>query len=122
MNFPINNQEEFDAAVAEVHGDIAALKGQVTTLTTERDALQGKVKGYETDALKRKIAQEKGIPMDMASRLSGDDEKALKADADNMAAMLRAFKGPAPLADPMLKDPDPKTADMESMLRDLRGE
>ena len=122
MNFPINNQEEFDAAVAEVHGDIAALKNQVTTLTTERDTLQGKVKGFETDAMKRKIALEKGIPMDMASRLAGDDEKALKADADNMAAMLRAFKGPAPLADPMPKDPDPKIADMTNMLRDLRGE
>lgn len=122
MNFPINNQEEFDAAVAEVHGDIAALKNQVETLTTERDTLQGKVKGFETDAMKRKIAQEKGIPMDMASRLTGDDEKTLKADADNMAAMLRAFKGPAPLADPMPKDPDPKIADMTNMLRDLRGE
>ena len=122
MNFPINNQEEFDAAVAEVHGDIAALKNQVTTLTTERDTLQGKVKGFETDAMKRKIALEKGIPMDMASRLAGDDEKALKADADNMAAMLRVYKGPAPLHDPSPANPDPKTADMASMLRDLRGE
>ena len=122
MNFPINTQEEFDAAVAEVHGDIAALKDQVATLTGERDDLQLKLKGHEIDAMKRKIAQEKGIPMDMASRLSGDDEKALKADADSMAAMLRAFKGPAPLADPMPKDPDPKNADMTNMLRDLRGE
>ena len=122
MEFPINNQEEFDAAVAEVHGDIQGLKDQVTTLTTERDTLQGKVKGYETDALKQKVAKDKGIPLDMASRLSGDDEKALRADADNMAVMLRAYKGPAPLHDPTPKDPDPKTADMASMLRDLRGE
>lgn len=122
MKFPINNQEEFDAAVAEVHGDVKGLQNQVSTLTTERDALQGKVKGYETDALKRQIAQEKGIPMDMASRLSGDDEKALRADADAMAGLLKSYKGPAPLHDPSPKDPDPKTADMASMLRDLRGE
>lgn len=122
MKFPINNQEEFDAAVAEVHGDVSDLKNQVSTLTTERDTLQGKVKGYETDALKCKIAQEKGIPMDMASRLTGDDEKALRADADTMAGLLKAYKGPAPLHDPNPKDPDPKTADMASMLRDLRGE
>ena len=122
MNFPINTQEEFDAAVAEVHGDVADLRNQITTLTTERDTLQGKVKSFETDALKRRIAQEKGIPMDMASRLTGDDEAALKADADNMAAMLRVYKGPAPLHDPSPANPDPKTADMASMLRDLRGE
>jgi hypothetical protein len=58
----------------------------------------------------------------MASRLTGDDEKALRADADAMSGMLKAFKGPAPLHDPAPKDPDPKTADMEAMLRDLRGE
>lgn len=119
---PINTQEEFDARVTEVYGDVKNLQSQVTTLTTERDTLQGKVKGFETDALKQKIAKEKGIPLDMASRLSGDDEKALRADADSMAAMLRAYKGPAPLHDPAPKDPDPKTADMTNMLRDLRGE
>lgn len=122
MNFPINTQEEFDAAVAEVHGDVVDLRNQITTLTTERDTLQGKVKGFETDALKRRIAQEKGIPMDMSSRLTGDDEAAIKADADKMAAMLRVYKGPAPLHDPSPANPDPKTADMASMLRDLRGE
>ena len=122
MNFPINNQEEFDAAVAEIHGDIAGLKNQVSTLTTERGALQDKVTGFETDALKRKIAHEKGTPLDMASRLTGEDEKALRADAEAMAGMLKAFKGPAPLHDPAPKDPNPKTADMTYMLRDLRGE
>ena len=34
MDFnPINTQEEFDARVAEVYGDVAGLQGQITALT-----------------------------------------------------------------------------------------
>lgn len=126
---PINTQEEFEARVTEVYGDVKDLQGQINTLTGERDThaatiaqLQGQIKGYEITALKQKIAKEKGIPMDMASRLTGDDEKALRADADAMATMLKNYKGPAPLHDPNPKGTDPKTASMADMLHELRGE
>lgn len=119
---PINTQEEFEARVTEVYGDVKDLQGQITTLTGERDTLQGKVKGYETAALKQKVAKEKGIPMDMAHRLSGDDEKAIRTDADAMAANLRAYKGAAPLANPEPEAEDGKRAGLRSLLRGMKGE
>ena len=119
---PINTQEEFDARVTELYGDVKGLQGQVTTLTTERDALQGKVKGYETTALKQKVAREKNIPLEFAARLSGETEAEIKADADAMAGNLRALKGAAPLFEPGGKDPDAKTTGMATMLSELRGE
>ena len=126
---PINTQEEFEARVREVHGDVAGLQGQINTLTGERDAhaatiaqLQKQVKGYETTALKQRIAKEKGIPLDMASRLSGEDEKALRADADTMAAGLKAYKGPAPLADPTPAAEEGNRAGLRRLLRGLKGE
>lgn len=126
---PINTQEEFDAAVAARYGDVANLQQQIQTLTGERDThantianLQKEISGYKTAELKQRIAKEKGIPLDMASRLSGETEKDLRADADTMAGMLRAYKGPAPLADPGRKDPDGKNASMSAMLSELRGE
>ena len=126
---PINTQEEFDARVTEVYGNVKDLQGQITTLTGERDThantiaqLQKQVKGYETTALKQRIAKEKGIPMDFASRLSGETEADIKADADAMAGMLKAVKGPAPLFEPGGKDPDAKTVGMTTMLNELRGE
>lgn len=119
---PINTQEEFEARVTEVYGNVKDLQGQITTLTGERDTLQSKVKGYETTALKQRIAQEKGIPAKFATRLSGETEADIKADADAMASMLREVKGPAPLFEPGGKDPDAKTAGMTSMLSELRGE
>lgn len=54
----------------------------------------------ERQILKARIAREKGIPAEMADRLTGEDEKGLRADADIMAASLRAFKGAAPLYNP----------------------
>lgn len=126
---PINTQEEFDARVSEVYGDVKGLQGQISTLTGERDThaetitkLQKEINGYKSNELKQRIAKEKGIPMDMAARLSGETEKDLRADADAMASTLRAFKGPAPLHDPQPKDPDAKSASMTAMLSELRGE
>lgn len=126
---PINTQEEFEARVLEVYGDVKGLKGQIETLTGERDThattitqLQNEINGYKTADLKRRIAEEKGIPLEMAARLSGDDEAAMRADADSMATALRAYKGAAPLFDPSKKDPDPAKANLETTLKELRGE
>lgn len=126
---PINTQEEFDARVAEVYGDVKDLQGKISTHTqtiADRDQtiaqLQGQIKGYETTAMKQRIAREKGIPTEMAARLSGETEKDIRTDADAVAAMIRAIKGPAPLHDPMPSDPDPKNASLTNMLHELRGE
>ena len=105
---PINTQEEFDARVREVHGDIAGLQGQI--------------KGYETESLKRKIAGEKGIPLEFASRLTGENEADIKADADRMTGLLRAYKGTAPLAEPNQNNEDAGRAHMRSLLRKMKGE
>lgn len=126
---PINTEEEFAAAVKDKYGDVEDLQGKITThegTIAARDKtiaeLQGKVKGYETTALKQKIAKEKGIPLDMASRLAGDDEKSLRTDADVMAANLRAYKGAAPLAEPGPAAEDGKRAGLRNLLRGMKGE
>ena len=129
MDFtPITTQEEFDARVREVHGDIAGLQGQIDTLTNERDThattiaqLQGQIKGYENDALKRRIAGEKGIPLEFASRLAGENETEIKADADKMTGILRAFKGPAPLAEPTVNTENTSRTHFRAMLGKMKG-
>lgn len=126
---PINTQEEFDAAVRARYGDVENLQGQITTLTGERDThantianLQKEISGYKTAELKQRIAKEKGIPMEMASRLSGESEKDLRADADTMAGMLRAYKGTAPLADHQEPAGEGNRAGLRSLLRGMKGE
>ena len=126
---PIQTKEDFDARVQELYGDVKDLQGQITTLTGERDAhaktiadLQSQIKGYQSKELRQKIAASKGIPADMADRLTGENEKELSADADRLAKSLKAIKGPPPIADPNRVDPDNKNAALINMLQELRGE
>lgn len=126
---PINTQEEFDAAVAARYGDVANLQQQVTKLTGERDThaatiadLQKQIKGHETTALKQRIAQEKGIPFEMASRLTGETEKDIRADADTIVGHLRAYKGTAPLAEPNQPTEEGNRAGLRNLLRSMKGE
>lgn len=126
---PINTQEEFDNRVRELYGDVGNLQQQLTTVTGERDThattiaeLQKKVKGYETSALKQRIAREKNIPPEMAERLTGETEKDITADADAMASILRNVKGTLPLYNPEPPAPDSNTVSMQGMLNELRGE
>lgn len=124
---PINTQEEFDAAVREKYGDIEDLRGQINTLTGERDghaetikALQGELDGYKTAELKNRIAKEFGIPADMANRLAGADEKAMREDAKALKGQLNAHMG----ADPgKQKGNDGKDGGngLLSMLRSMKG-
>lgn len=130
MDFtPINTQEEFDNRVRELYGDVSDLQGQITTLTGERDTaaktiaeLQGQVKGYELSGLKQRIARQKGIPAEMAERLTGETEKDIQKDADTMAALLKRERGTAPPFRPEKDDPDAKSAALVNMLHELRGE
>lgn len=125
----ITTQEEFDAAVAERYGDVAGLKQQVETLTTERDGhastvatLQAQVKAYQTAELRQKIAREKGIPPEMAHRLSGETEKDIRADADTLSALIKGIKGPAPMYNPEAGEEKGEKAGFRALLRKMKGE
>ena len=58
----------------------------------ERD---GKIKGYESSAMKIKIAREVGLPYEAAERLAGEDEDAIRKDAESLKAIIGSGK-PAP--------------------------
>lgn len=99
---PITSQEALDAriedalkAYREKNGDPVALAKQLDTLTRDKgkqdnelESLRTEVAGYKTAALKSKVAREAGLPYELASRLAGDDEAALKKDAESLAKLL----------------------------------
>ena len=130
---PINTQEEFDAAIKDrlerergKFSDYESLKTQVGTLTTERDtAVQqlsdanAKIKTYETNSVKMRIAQEKGLPAEMALRLTGETEEDIAKDADSMVQIFKATKGTAPLFDNTSGAGDDQDAALKQMLQNL---
>ena len=129
----INTQEEFDAAISArlerergKYADYEDLKAQVGTLTTERDtALQqvadrdAKIAKYETDSVKTRIAREKGIPAEMAHRLTGETEEDIAKDADTLAQIFQAAKGTAPLFDNSQPVGEDKDAGLKKLLQNL---
>ena len=127
---PIDTQEEFDAAVAARYGDVGSLQAQVETLTGERDGhaatiagLQKEIDGYKLSNLKQQITREKGIPAEMADRLTGETEKDIRTDADKMVGVIRAVKGPDPTAQTEQPTEGNTTrAAFRAMLRKMKGE
>lgn len=72
--------------------------------------LQAKVKGYETDSVKTRIALEMGLPYAMSARLTGDTEDAIRKDAEDLRQMMRADK---PQSAPPLRSHEPATGSSE---------
>lgn len=124
----IETQEDFDAAIKarldrntktvtdEVKksyegylspDEAKKLTEQVESLTkalTERDGsiadLTAKNKAYETASVKARIAHEKGLPYELAERLSGETEQDIAADAEKLAQFVSSQKPAAPLYNP----------------------
>jgi len=134
---PINTQEEFDAAVRSrlqrerekyadyetIKAENGTLKNQVSALTGEKEALEKKVKGHETNSVKMRIAQELNIPASMAERLNGETEEDIRKDAEAMANIFKTAQGAAPLYNPNTQPPaNNNDAAMAEMLHSLRGE
>ena len=83
--------------------------------------LTGKVTNYETTSLKTRIAHEMGLPYELASRLTGDDENALREDAKTMAKLIPTKPAPPPLKSTE-QTIDGKDAAYKSLLNGLKGE
>lgn len=76
----------------------------------ERDA---KIKGYEAEAVKQRIAHEVGIPYELSGRLSGDNEDAIRKDAEALLKVIGNTNPVAPLA-----TNEPSGTNLETAARD----
>lgn len=83
------------------------LKGKYDKLQKDQEGhektvqeLNAKIKGYETDSVKTRIAHETGLPYEMAKRLAGDTEDDIRKDAEALSKLVSASnaKGAPPLA------------------------
>ena len=75
------------------------LEGKKAEWETQLAEANGKIKAFETAALKSRIAHEAGLPYDLAGRLNGDTEEAIKADAEKLSALFKSAKPKEPLKD-----------------------
>lgn len=115
----ITTQDAFDAAISErikrereslnkkysdyndlkaKATDYDALQNKVSAYDKTVAELQAKIKGYETNSVKMRIAQEKGIPLELATRLAGESEDDIRQDAETLAKFIGGEKPATPTA------------------------
>ena len=84
----------------KLNDQITSLSTQLTEKDTSIADLTAKNKAYETASVKVRIAHEKGLPYELADRLSGETEKDIAADAEKLSQFVSAGKPAAPLYTP----------------------
>lgn len=83
------------------------LQDSVSEKDSEIEKLKAENSKYVTSTVKMRIAKEVGLPLELASRITGDDEKAMKADAQSL---IKLFTPAAPMASTENKDVGKNTA------------
>lgn len=108
--------------------------GQITSLTKELTAAKEKqanhdkeladrdktIRDYESRSVKTRIAHETGLPWELAERLSGEDEAAIRKDAESLlAAIGQTRKQTPPLATKEIRDGESKKAALRELANAL---
>lgn len=143
---PITTQDAFDAAISErikrereslnkkysdyndlkaKAADYAALQDKVSAYDKTVAELQAKIKGYETNSVKMRIAQEKGIPLELATRLAGESEDDIRQDAETLVKFIGGEKTatpPAPLRSTEPANGSAANAALKALSAQLKGD
>ena len=114
--------EKYDADIASLNEKISGLEGEKTSSATKISELEAKVWEYETSSVKMRIAREAGLPAELADRLSGADEAAMRTDAESLAKLIRGQN-----VAPMYRQAgeganDSKDAALKDLLKKVRHE
>lgn len=106
----------FESTIADLNKQIETLNGQTGRITE----LEAKIREYETASVKTRIAREAGLPAELADRLSGADEAAMRTDAESLAKLIRG-QNVAPMYKPTGEGGnDAKDAALKDLLKQVR--
>ena len=115
---PEDHQKAIDEANKALTDYKAAHAGDEQTIAD----LQAKTQEYETAALKSRIAREVGLSYEWIGRISGTDEKSIRADSESLKELVGSQATPAPLPPRSTETPpaDAKAAALKGMLSGLK--
>ena len=115
-------KKDYDAQISTLSKDAETNAKKYADYDKQLADRDSKIKGYETASVKTRIAHEAGLPYEMASRLSGDTEDAIRKDAEALVKLIGKNKPTAPLADSEEKAGDGKFEAVRVLARSLKGD
>lgn len=83
--------------------------------------LNSKIKGYETDSVKTRIAHETGLSYEAIEFLKGDDEDSIRKSAESLKGLV-GMTNVAPLASTESNAGDATDVALRNTLKGLKGE
>lgn len=92
-----NKTEELNNQIADLGNSLNVANDKAATDAQTIADLEARVKKYETDSVKIRVALENGIPYELANRLTGDTPEAIAEDAKKLAPMFKVTTVTAPL-------------------------
>lgn len=123
----LKNYENYEGLKKQVEELTKNLSDANATIESKKDLektieeLTGKVKFQELNSLRIKYALENGIPHNLASRISGDDEESIKADAESLSDFFKSQTQLPPLKTNE-KNVDSKVEGYKNLLNGIKGE
>ena len=114
---------DYEAQVSKLSEANKAFETQVSERDKQISELSSKVKGYETDSAKTRIALAAGLPYEMASRLSGSTEEEIKKDAETLAKFVKKESAPIGSNEPTSYNKNTeKDAALRALVRNMSKE
>lgn len=114
--------KSMEKQLGEMSTNLDAMTKDKANFEKQVGELTEKVGGFEKSSMKTRIAHEMGLPYELANRLSGDDEKAIRADAESLSGIVKKQTPTPPLKSTETKPADNKDAAFKSLLTNLKGE
>ena len=82
--------------------------------------LTAKNKEYETATLKSRIAHEVGLSYEWISRIGGDDEQSIRADAESLKKLVGSGQTPIPTKSTETEAPSAHDASIKTVLNGIK--
>lgn len=97
-------------------------KKETSMRTEDYENLEKELSSLKLQQLKQKIAINNGIPLDLANRLSGDNEETLLEDAKTLSQFINSNPAPQPLKS--VEDTNVNDEDMayRQLLNQIQGD
>ena len=109
---------EADARLAALTAQLDEANAKVAAGEKNTADLMARISGMEQSALRARIASEYGLPAELADRLNGADDAALRKDAETLKGLMGTRKA-APLAATEMPDASGEDAAIRQMLGGL---
>lgn len=94
-----------DSEIEALKAKINAFEGEKKTSDESYHAMEKELSELKLKALKTQIALDNNIPLDMADRIKGEDEEAMRADAEKLASFVSKRVAPSYKPEEAPKDP-----------------